>query len=57
MKNNPLKRYEPKGYNGCRNCKYQIEPLRTCEWNEKRRHDTLELWCKRWEIRRNDEAN
>ena len=41
------------GYNGCRNCKHQIEPLRTCEWNENTVHKTLHLVCPRWE-KKND---
>jgi hypothetical protein len=44
------------GYNGCRNCKHQIEPLRTCEWHE---HGgmgvVLHLICPRWEKRENAE--
>ena len=44
------------GYKGCTNCKNQIEPLRTCEWDEKeRRHDVIEIICPRWE-KRTDEV-
>ena len=39
------------GYNGCRNCKYQIEPLRTCEWNERGGDGVVHLICPRWEKR------
>ena len=38
-------------YEGCRNCKYQIEPLRACEWLEKVKHQTVYLVCPRWERR------
>ena len=37
------------GYKGCRNCKNQIEPLRTCEWHEQIEHTTLHLICPKWE--------
>ena len=36
-------------YKGCRNCKYQIEPLRTCEWFETVEHKEIWLKCPRWE--------
>ena len=34
-------------YEGCRNCKYQPEPLRMCKWGEKR--PLVELICSGWE--------
>lgn len=34
-------------YEGCRNCIHQPEPLRMCEWGERR--DYVELICSRWE--------
>ena len=37
------------GYKGCRNCKYQIETLRTCEWNEHRGDGVVHLICPKWE--------
>lgn len=46
------KRMKELGYKGCRNCKYQIEPLRTCEWLERGGDGCLHLICPRWEIRR-----
>ena len=42
-----------KHYKGCRNCKYQIEPLRACEWHEKTQHTVFHLVCPRWEMREN----
>ena len=39
----------PVDYEGCRNCKYQIEPLRACEWLENGKHQVVELVCPRWE--------
>lgn len=36
-------------YKGCVNCKHQPEPLRMCDWGEKRDH--IELICSRWEER------
>ena len=35
------------GYEGCRNCKYQPEPLRMCEYGENR--DFIEIVCSKWE--------
>ena len=50
-----VKRWEKElGYKGCRNCKYQIEPLRTCEWLERGGDGRLHLVCPKWE-RRTDE--
>ena len=44
------KRAKELGYNGCRNCKFQIDVLRACEWKE---HgggcEALHLICPRWE--------
>ena len=37
-------------YEGYRNCIHQPEPLRMCEWGEKRDH--IELICSRWEKRK-----
>ena len=37
------------GYNGCKNCKNQIEPLRTCEWNERGGDGKLHLICPKLE--------
>ena len=35
------------GYKGCKNCKYQIEPLRSCEWAKQDNH--IHLLCPKWE--------
>lgn len=37
------------GYNGCRNCKYQIAPLRTCEWLEHGGDGVVHPICPKWE--------
>lgn len=37
------------GYNGCKNCKHQIEPLRSCEWLERGGDGVLHLICPKWE--------
>lgn len=37
------------GYEACRNCKYQIEPLRMCEWAEKGGDGKIHILCPRWE--------
>ena len=39
-------------YKGCRNCKYQIEPLRGCEWIERGGDGRLHFICPRWEKKR-----
>jgi len=35
-------------YKGCRNCEYQIEPLRRCEWAEKKTETSIHLICPKW---------
>jgi len=47
------KRAKEMGYKGCRNCVYQIEPFRTCEWLEHGGDGVLHLICPRWERRIN----
>ncbi len=37
------------GYKGCRNCKFQIEPLRMCEWAERGGDGRLHFICPKWE--------
>lgn len=39
-----------KDYKGCRNCKYQPEPLQMCEWGKKQTR--VELICSKWERRK-----
>ena len=48
------KRLKELGYKGCRNCRYQIDYLRACEWLEQGGDGVLHLICPRWE-RREDE--
>ena len=44
-----------KDYNGCRNCKFQPEPMQMCEW---RKHRTVvELICSGWERRVRKESD
>lgn len=45
------KRVKELGYNGCRNCKHQIDVLRTCEWAERGGDGVVHLICPRWEIK------
>lgn len=40
------------GYKGCRNCKHQIDYLRSCEWLERGGDGKLHLICPRWEKRK-----
>lgn len=49
------KRIKELGYKGCRNCIHQIEPLRTCKWDEQGGDGKLHLICPKWEKR--GEAN
>ena len=46
------KRIKELGYKGCRNCIYQIEPLRTCKWMSQGGDGKLHLICPRWEKRK-----
>ena len=43
--------YVPEEYEGCRNCKYQISPLRSCEWAESGGNVHVSMFCPRWENR------
>lgn len=42
------------GYKGCRNCKHQIDVLRTCKWLESGGDGIVHLICPKWNKR---EAN
>ena len=37
-------------YNGCRNCKHQIEPMRMCEWAESGGDGKIHLVCPYWQL-------
>ena len=52
------KRVKELGYKGCRNCKFQIDVLRACEWLEKGGDGVVHLICPRWEkkVAKMDEA-
>lgn len=41
------------GYNGCKNCKHQIAPLRGCVWLERGGDGHIHLICPKWERRIN----
>ena len=43
------------GYAGCRNCEFQIEPLRMCEWAEKNSDNQIHLICPMWKKRGEEE--
>lgn len=45
------KRWKELGYKGCRNCRYQIDYLRTYEWLEQGGDGVVHLICPRWERR------
>lgn len=45
------KRMKEMGYNGCRNCKHQIAPLRGCEWLEHGGDGVIHLICPMWDRR------
>lgn len=36
------------GYKGCRNCKNQIDVLRTCKWLEQGGDGKMHLICPKW---------
>ena len=42
-------------YNGCANCKHQINPLRMCEWGEQQ--IAVYLICPKWEHKRKERLN
>lgn len=37
------------GYQGCKNCQHQIEPLRMCRWAEQGGDGCINLICPRWD--------
>lgn len=37
------------GYKGCKNCKYQISPLRSCEWSEQGGDGRIHFICPKWD--------
>lgn len=39
------------GYNGCRNCKHQIEPMRMCKWAESGGDGKIHLVCPYWQLK------
>lgn len=39
------------GYEGCRNCEHQIEPLRMCKWAEQGGDGIVHIICPEWEKR------
>ena len=38
-----------KNYDGCKNCKHQIEPFRMCEWAEHGGDGRVHLICPMWD--------
>lgn len=43
------------GYNGCKNCKHQISPLRSCKWSERGGDGILHLVCPMWDKKEREE--
>lgn len=41
-------------YKGCRNCKHQIDYLRSCEWLERGGDGRVHLICPKWEEKDED---
>lgn len=37
------------GYRGCKNCRHQISPLRSCEWLEQGGDVQLHFICPKWD--------
>lgn len=42
-------------YKGCKNCQYQISPLRMCEWGEQGGDGGLHLICPEWDKAESEE--
>lgn len=50
IKDKELKKHIKRiGYNGCKNCKYQISPLRMCKWAEQGGDGRVYLVCPMWD--------
>ena len=45
------KRINQLGYKGCKNCAYQIAPLRMCKWAERGGDGKIHFICPMWEKR------
>lgn len=43
------------GYKGCKNCKNQIAPFRSCEWAEKGGDGQIHFICPKWDKRERKE--
>lgn len=43
-----LPKVHKEDYNGCKNCKHQIEPLRMCEWAEQGGDGCVHVICPMW---------
>lgn len=37
------------GYKGCKNCKHQISPLRSCKWSERGGDGRVHFVCPMWD--------
>jgi hypothetical protein len=42
-------------YKGCKNCQYQIEPLRMCEWAEQGGDGHIHFICPMWDKKEEEE--
>jgi len=36
-------------YKGCKNCKHQISPLRSCKWSEQGGDSQIHFICPKWD--------
>lgn len=45
------------GYEGCRNCEHQIEPLRSCDWAESGGDGKIHIICPMWRLRNDRTGN
>lgn len=43
------------GYKGCKNCKHQILPLRSCKWSEQGGDGQIHLICPKWDKKEGSE--
>lgn len=49
------KRIDQLGYEGCRNCKHQIEPLRMYQWAEQGGDGHIHFICPKWDKAESEE--
>ena len=46
--------YSTEEYKGCRNCKYQPEPMQTCDWIKHQKE--VYIICPMWELKKDKDG-